>query len=409
MEVESPGDGHCIIHSFITQIGGSTNYYIELLKKEVEAPSYDMYASFLVAQDKLAILKSIDRYAIHKDYDQELVDIIFFMFASSLGLVVILYDPITKRTYTFEPFLKSGDTNLRAVYLNRKSPQHYNALVSAEYIDFVKPMRKGSSSMERSIDTSFLQLYSRENADNSRGAQSNDQNFATNNLNVSPIAAQEQPGTANPNCDPVVAQEQTSTDFLNHVEHVAVQEQSCSNIPNDGPIAVAQQLPTEPGTANPHCDPPVAQEQTITDFPNHVEHVAVEKQSCSDIPTNDPIVVAQQLSAQSGTANLNFDPIVAQEQSGSDINNYSVIAAAQSNLSDRPIDMQNKYVRVNKFRFTKPEYLRDLRRQSPSELQGHVAKIWRPYEPTVELADDGQLINPFSGEMEDRSPLPSSR
>lgn len=161
--VQSPKDGHCILHSVIIQTGSSIKSFIESLKQEIHSNNYQIqYKEFMEGKDgedrKAHFIRAMDLYSKTGNHQQNSLDIIFPMLANILGAAVIVHDPHFGDDITFPP----TNTNevCKAVYLSRQTREHYNALIPKHLAKQLIPQSRACQNAYSNPKPTLLHLTS---------------------------------------------------------------------------------------------------------------------------------------------------------------------------------------------------------------------------------------------------------
>lgn len=145
-----------MLNSVIIQTGGCLGYLIERIRLALLGVGGDVFLQYMTSDQVSNIDQTLQRYK-SGDYCQDTIDILYFVLADVLGIVISVIDSVFGKVYNFKPLSKrrDSDAKLKVLYVHRPSQQHYTALVPTG--NSLKPLHevlKGKSSKE--IDTSFL-------------------------------------------------------------------------------------------------------------------------------------------------------------------------------------------------------------------------------------------------------------
>ena len=145
-----------MLNSVIIQTGGCLGYLIERIRLALLGVGGDVFLQYMTSDQVSNIDQTLRRYK-SGDYCQDTIDILYFVLADVLGIVISVIDSVFGKVYNFKLLSKrrDSDAKLKVLYVHRPSQQHYTALVPTG--NSLKPLHevlKGKSSKE--IDTSFL-------------------------------------------------------------------------------------------------------------------------------------------------------------------------------------------------------------------------------------------------------------
>lgn len=99
--VPSPGNGHCILHSLVTQIGGCLGTYLQIINKEING-MMGYYYEERFGQSTEVMNSQLEKY-VEGDYDVDLVDSVFQMFANHLEIIIRIDDLYLGELHSFWP------------------------------------------------------------------------------------------------------------------------------------------------------------------------------------------------------------------------------------------------------------------------------------------------------------------
>ena len=138
--VKSPMDGHCFIHSLIYSVNRSGNKfisYMDLIKiiRNETTRNMGTYMNYLVEYTHNQVLNEMENYLKSKIYNSNYVDLIPFITANALGIIIDIYEKKLNRKITLTSIKPESDnTNLITVPIF-KSGDHYDSLRHKSRLD----------------------------------------------------------------------------------------------------------------------------------------------------------------------------------------------------------------------------------------------------------------------------------
>ena len=126
---QSPGDGHCLLHSVIKSYQAQLNIHLDLntIKSAIfieTVSKVDHYVHFILPGEKLLIC--LRKYIINKNYNNSLGDLLPLIIANALSVNIKILDQNNKLAEIIDIYPTSGLT-LTTITLHRHG-DHYNGL-----------------------------------------------------------------------------------------------------------------------------------------------------------------------------------------------------------------------------------------------------------------------------------------
>ena len=131
----SPGDGHCLFHSFLSSWNSQISSHAPLSLSDIIQDCQNevrrnitAYKPF-VDESEADILTQLNNYLVRKNFDQSIGDVVPQVLANTYAINICIFDVIEGDQFNSISILARENSHADTLFLHRINDNHYNGLV----------------------------------------------------------------------------------------------------------------------------------------------------------------------------------------------------------------------------------------------------------------------------------------